>query len=157
MPTRIDDIDPEANPLASRPELSAAPPDGYELWPRSSPFLDLIGPLYMKVVDGTLSLGVRVDERHINRRGFAHGGFIATLADMILGYSLAFGRADAAPMVTTHLSLDFAGSAKLGDWVECLADVQKVGRSTGFVSTYLRVGERRIVRASGVFVVPQRD
>jgi uncharacterized protein (TIGR00369 family) len=107
----------------------------------------------MKVEGGVLWLGVRVDGRHVNRRGFAHGGFLATLADMVLGYSLATAREGHAPMVTTQLSLDFAGSATLGDWLEGSADVQKVGRTTAFANAYLRVGERRIVRASGIFVV----
>ena len=140
----------QPEPAELEPQLI---PEGYLPWTRSSPFLDAVGPLYTKAADGVLWLGVRVDARHVNRRGLAHGGFLATLADMLLGYSLATAREGLTPMLTTQLSLDFAGSAKLGDWIEGSADVQKVGRLTAFANAYLRVGQRRIVRASGIFVI----
>jgi acyl-coenzyme A thioesterase PaaI-like protein len=45
------------------------------------------------------------------------------------------------------------GAAKLGDWIEAHADVQKVGRSMAFANCYFMVNDKRIVRASGVFNV----
>jgi uncharacterized protein (TIGR00369 family) len=132
-------------------------PDAYEPWARSSPFLDLIGPLYSKVGPGDiLWFGVRVDGRHVNRRGFAHGGLLATLADMVLGYTVARAAKDHPPFVTTSMSLDIASPARLGDWLEGKAEVQKLGRTTGFANAYLLIGDRRVVRASAVFVTPQR-
>ena len=49
------------------------------------------------------------------------------------------------------MKTDFAGSARIGDWVEAHVDVQKVGGRLAFANCYLKVGEERIVHASAVF------
>jgi acyl-coenzyme A thioesterase PaaI-like protein len=59
-------------------------------------------------------------------------------------------------MVTANLSVDFAGSAQLGDWIETTLDVQKVGSRMAFANVYFSVGGERIARASGVFLVTAR-
>ena len=56
-------------------------------------------------------------------------------------------------MVTANLSVDFAGSAQIGDWVETSLDIQKVGSRMAFANVYFSVGGERIARASGVFLV----
>ena len=56
-------------------------------------------------------------------------------------------------MVTANLSVDFAGSAKVGDWVETSLDIQKAGSRMAFANVYFSVGNQRIARASGVFLV----
>jgi len=56
-------------------------------------------------------------------------------------------------MVTASLNIDYAGSAKLGDWIEISVDVQKVGRSMAFANCYFYVDSKRIARASAVFNV----
>lgn len=126
-------------------------PEGFEVWARGSPYLDLIGPIYVKRADGALVWGIRIEERHANRRGFAHGGLLTTLADITLGHTAAMSREPPAMAVTVNLSTDFAGSAKIGDWVEARADIQKVGRRVIFANCYLSVDGTRIVRASAVF------
>jgi acyl-coenzyme A thioesterase 13 len=84
-------------------------------------------------------------------------GYTATMADIALGYAMATSEHPPAGAVTSHLSADFAGSAKLGDWVESRVDVQKIGRTLTFANVYLLVGDVRIVRASGVFAVTSKD
>ena len=49
------------------------------------PFLDRVGPLYERDDGRGLVFGLRVLEHHCNRRGFAHGGLLVTLADVALG------------------------------------------------------------------------
>lgn len=131
-------------------------PAGFSPFEKSSPFLDLVGPLFAKLDDRGLVLGIRIEERHCNRRGFAHGGLLVTLADLVLGYSSGHGSDVSKALVTINLSADFAGSAQLGDWVEVHADVQQAGRSIAFANCYLSVGDRRLVRVSGVFKVVTR-
>lgn len=132
-------------------------PDGFEPWARSSPYLDLIGPFYVRDDGGNLVWGLRIEERHANRRGFAHGGILATLADVTLGHTAAMSQQPPAMAVTVNLTTDFAGSARIGDWVEARADVQKVGRRVVFANCYLSVGAERIVRASAVFSRVEED
>ena len=54
------------------------------------------------------------------------------------------------------LTLDFAGSVKVGDWVETRVDIQKLGRRMAFANAYLSVYGERVVRASAVFLVAER-
>jgi len=120
---------------------------------RTSPVLDLIGPLYCRGEGVDLAIGLRVEAKHCNARGTAHGGILATLADVALGYTMAFSSAPPASLVTANLTLDFAGTAKIGDWLETHVDVQKRGSRLSFANCYITVNEQRIVRASAVFLV----
>jgi uncharacterized protein (TIGR00369 family) len=124
--------------------------------PRPNPFNEMVGPFYERRRGAEVSLGLYIEERHTNSRGICHGGLLATLADLALGYAaLAAGKAAGGPtsFVTVNLSLDFAGSAKAGDWVESEAAVQKAGARLAFVNGYLVANGRRIVRASAIFAL----
>lgn len=127
-------------------------PEGFVPILRSSPYLESLGSFYSQGAGGAMRLGVHVEARATNARGLAHGGFLAGLADIALGYALATSQEPHARLVTSSLSLDFAGSAKIGDWIQTSVDLQHVGRQLGFANAYLTVAGRRIVRASGVFL-----
>jgi acyl-coenzyme A thioesterase 13 len=127
------------------------PPPGFQPLFRSSPFLDLVGPFYFRDEGGKLVIGLRITPKHANARGFAHGGLLLTLVDIALGYSTAHSETPPLSLTTAHLSSDFAGSAKIGDWVEAHVDIQRVGSRLVFANSYVLVASERIVRASGVF------
>lgn len=131
-------------------------PQGFKPLFRTSPVLDLIGPLYSLGEGKNLVLGLRAQTKHCNARGTVHGGMLATLADVALGYTMAFASEPPARLVTANLSLDFAGSAKVGDWLQAHVDIQKQGSRLSFANCYIVVGEQRIVRASAVFVAAGR-
>lgn len=135
------------------------PAEGFTPIFRSSPYLDLLGPLYNKKIDNTLIIGFKAEDKHCNARGLVHGGVFSSIADVALGYNAAFTSSPPTPMVTASLTIDYAGSAKCGDWVEVKSDVQKVGRNMAFANCYFLVNDKRIARASAVFNVmqPQRS
>ena len=120
---------------------------------RSSPFLDLLGPFYYRENSEGFTIGIRVEERHTNARGLAHGGLFMALADIALGYSAAFSKDPPLKLVTTTLTTDFAGSAKIDDWLEAVVDIQKTGSRLVFANSYISVGDERVVRASAYFLV----
>jgi acyl-coenzyme A thioesterase 13 len=125
-------------------------PKGFRPIARLSPFNALVGPLYMRRRRGAeLSIGVRIEEKHSNSRGICHGGVLATLADLSLGYAMHAKAQEA--FVTAQLSIDYAGSARIGDWIESLVDIQRMGARLAFANCYLVCAERRIVRASAIF------
>lgn len=128
-------------------------PTGYEPLFRTSPFLDLLGPFYYRKENEALIIGLYVEDKHTNARGAAHGGLLMTLSDIAIGYATAYSSDPPLQMVTTGLSVDFAGAAKVGDWVEARVDVQKTGRRLAFANAFLHVGQERIVRASATFLV----
>jgi acyl-coenzyme A thioesterase 13 len=128
-------------------------PEGWAPLGGGSPFVRHFGPLYVKEGGGERLIGMRVEEKHLNTRGIAHGGMLVTLADTALGVVLSQSEKPPRPMVTVSLSVDFAAAARLGDWVEAHVDVQRSGRQLAFASCHLVVDGKRILRASGVFAV----
>jgi len=86
-------------------------------------------------------------------RGTVHGGVLAALADIALGYAMAFATTPPTGLVTANLTLDYAGAAREGDWLEARVDIQKQGSRLAFGNCYITRGEERIVRASAVFLV----
>ena len=127
-------------------------PSGFGPIFRTSPVLDLIGPVYSRGMGPAMSLGLRVETKHCNARGSIHGGILATLADVALGYAMAFSSDPPVSALTVSLSLDFAGTAKNGDWLETAVDIQRRGSRPAFANCYIHAGER-IVRASAVFLI----
>lgn len=130
-------------------------PAGFAPIFRTSPFLETIGPLYSAGSGATLVIGLRVQEKHTNARGTLHGGVLASIADVALGYGLAMSTQPPTSMVTANLSVDFAGSAQIGDWIETSLDIQKIGSRMAFANVYFTLRGERIARASGVFLVLQ--
>jgi acyl-coenzyme A thioesterase 13 len=128
-----------------------AAPEGFSPLFRTSPFLDAVGPFYYRRDGERLVIGLRVLEKHANARRVAHGGLLMTLADIALGYNTAYREDPPGSWVTANLSGDFAGAAKLGDWIEAHVDVQKSGKRLAFANAYLMVGDERILRASAMF------
>jgi uncharacterized protein (TIGR00369 family) len=126
-------------------------PAGYEPLFRTSPFLDLLGPFFYRKDPEGFTVGLRIAEKHTNARGLAHGGLLVTLADIALGYRTAFSVEPPASLTTVNLSADFAGSAKLGDWVAAEIEIQHLGARMAFANSYLVVNDKRIARISGVF------
>jgi uncharacterized protein (TIGR00369 family) len=112
-----------------------------------------LGDLYCRRNDGEIVIAMRIDERHTNMRGIAHGGMLSSLADSALGIGLTLYCEGRHSFVTVNLSTDFVDAARPGDWVEAHVDVQKLGGRVAFANCFLQVGERRILRASGVFAV----
>ncbi len=126
-------------------------PEGFAPLFRSSPFLDANGPFYYRKEGEDLIIALRIAEKHTNARGMAHGGLLVTLADIALGYNIAHREEPPVAFLTANLCADFAGSAKLGDWVEAHVDIQKSGSRLAFANAYLLVDGQRILRASAVF------
>lgn len=120
---------------------------------RTSPFLDTIGPLYYRGEAEELSIGMRVAEKHCNARGSVHGGVLATLCDIALGYAMAFSTKPPQSLTTANLNISYAGTARLGDWIESRIDIQRRGSRLSFGNCYLIVSGERIVHASAVFLV----
>ncbi|HMW23620.1 MAG TPA: PaaI family thioesterase [Burkholderiaceae bacterium] len=145
--------DPSTTPLP--------PPDGFTLYSGSAgPWFHALDPVYWREeADGTLTLGLRLQARHGNILGIPHGGMLLTFADSAIGVNLGRAQRRRDPkraIVTTSLSSDFLGAARIGDWLEARVTVRKSGRTLAFGECLLAVGDRPILRASAVFSVIDR-
>ena len=135
-----------------------APPDGYSPHFRKSTFTDPWEPLYSRVSEREVSIGVWLSEAHCNSRGLVHGGLIASLADNAMGLSCgqaikAEGREAVGGLVTVTLTTDYVGSAKLGQWFATDTHFVKVGGSLCFADCLIRADGEPIARASSSFKI----
>ncbi|HEX3141549.1 MAG TPA: PaaI family thioesterase [Rhizobacter sp.] len=129
-------------------------PQGFEPLVPGGVWLSHAGPLYQRAAPGGgVVIGLRLAQQHTNMRGIAHGGMLVTLADSALGRNMHMTRQPPAPMVSVNLSTDFLGAAKVGDWLEAHVQVRKHGARLSFAECELRVGDKVVVRCSGVFAV----
>ena len=129
-------------------------PQGFHRLNRGGPYVAALGSLYYrKSDDSRIVIAMRIEKGHTNMRGIAHGGMLATLADCALSIGMSLACDSKQSFVTANLTTDFVDAAYPGDWVEGPVDIQRVGKRFAFANCFLHVGERRILRASGVFAV----
>ncbi len=132
-------------------------PEGFEPHLRESPLTDPWKPLYAKKTDKAVIIGLRLARPHTNGRGLIHGGLIAALADNAMGYSCAQATNWTTSFVTISLSVDFVGSAEIGQWLAVESDVIRTGSTICFAQCLAKADDAVIARASGTFrVVPKR-
>ncbi|MCP1604186.1 PaaI family thioesterase [Pseudomonas citronellolis] len=130
-------------------------PEGFQPLQRRNPLLDLLGPFLVRGEGEALEVGLLLDERHTNSRGGVHGGILATLADIGMGYAMAFASQPPQPLLTASLTLDYVASARIGDWLSIRLQHCRRGRQLAFASALLCVGDKVVAQASAVFAVPQ--
>ena len=115
-----------------------------------SGFAALVGPFYQKLEAGRLYRGIRVEPRHANRLGIAHGGLLLTFADTLLGAAIRHG-VGPRPAVTVQLSTELAMAVRRGDWLEGEAEVSGTAGPLVFARGRAYVGRRTVFTAAGVF------
>jgi len=133
--------------------LSADVPAGFAEFSNQGPFLEHVGPVYVREDRGQLVFGLRAEERHTNHRGTIQGGLLSTFADFVLGRAIEADADDGKDRATVSLTVDFLKPAKPGEWIESRTRVDRVGGTLAFADCTLAVGEREIVRARAVWVV----
>ncbi|NML32876.1 PaaI family thioesterase [Paraburkholderia antibiotica] len=128
-----------------------APPD-FELVQRGGAFFAHLAPVYKRVDGDTIVLGLTIGPQHANAHGNAHGGMLMTLADGAL-HDTVIRTLDPATtqIVTVNMSSDFLSAARTGDWLEAHTEVHRQGRTLSFAECLLKVGDRRVLRASATF------
>jgi len=127
-------------------------PDGFEPWENQGPFLEHIGPIYVRRGGQGMVLGLLTEERHANHRGTIQGGLLSTFADFVLGRAIDEDAEDDTPRATVSLTVDFLKPAKPGDWIEGHGRVDRVGSTLSFADCALTVEGKEIVRARAVWV-----
>lgn len=131
-------------------------PEGFQLDPRMQPhtFAGLVGPFYSRREGNAISLGLKIEARHCNSRGTCHGGLLATLADIALGYACALAgstEGEKRNFVTVDLSLQYLASTQLGDWVQSEVTVLTPGSRTASATGHLLANGNPVVRISANF------
>jgi acyl-coenzyme A thioesterase PaaI-like protein len=135
-------IDKAAEKLAS---------DGFTIVDTTG-FLNLVGPLWQRVVNGEPEYALVTQDKHHNRRGLVQGGLLMTFADRACGMTARFvsGR---PTMATVQLDVHFIDSGKIGETLITRPRVIRTTRSLVFVTAEVMANSRTIVTANGVFKI----
>jgi len=127
-------------------------PAGFEPPRRTSPFLDLIGPVYTRTTERGVLLGLRARPEHLNTRGFVHGAILAAMLDVVCARNCA-ALTEHLSVVTVSLTVDYVAAARDGDWLEASAAVTRVGRRLAFADGRVDAAGKHVAKASAVFAV----
>ena len=122
----------------------------------SSGFLQLIGPLWQRNIDGELEFALITEDKHHNRRGLVQGGVLMTFADRTCGITAR--HVSGKPMLATvQLDTHFVESGKIGEVLISKPHVVRSTRSLIFITTEVTVDKRCIAMASGVFKILKNE
>ncbi len=126
-------------------------PAGWVVLPTKA-FGTHVGPFYRPAEGDPLACGFVADHRHGNKRGVVHGGMLATAFDVALG-NASWTAAEQRPCATVTLTVQFIGALQLGEFAIMRPEIIKTTRSLVFLRGVMRVGERVIATADGVWKI----
>ena len=114
-------------------------------------FLSLIGASAPETEDGTASLVVDADERHLNPAGAVHGGMLATLVDTTMGAAVKSAVDGEAP-ATSQLTVTYLRPGKPGQ-LRVTAKVSKRGDSLTMCEADVEQDGKALVHALATFAL----
>jgi uncharacterized protein (TIGR00369 family) len=119
----------------------------------TSAFSDHVGPLWVKQEGGLPVVALLIDRRHTNSLGIAHGGLLATIADVALGQAVKAVLPPGSSGMTADLHVAFLAPAAIGEWVEAHTTMDLQGRRLIRATSELRSPSRTVAKISGTFLV----
>lgn len=131
--------------------MTAGVPEGWVPRPTKA-FATHVGPFYSAPGGDAVGCGFVADARHGNKRGVVHGGMLATAFDVALG-NASWDAAGQRPCATVSLNVQFVGAVKLGEFAYVAVEVVKATRTLVFLRGTMRVGERTVAVADGVWKI----
>ena len=114
-------------------------------------FLGLIGASEPEADDGSATLEVDVDERHLNAAGTVHGGLLATLVDTTMGAAIRSTTEGETP-ATSQLSLTYLRPGRCGRLV-VTASVRKRGEQLTVCEADVEQDGKSLVHALATFAL----
>ncbi|MBR7722880.1 PaaI family thioesterase [Hymenobacter properus] len=139
---------------ANTPETTAAP----ELEARirrkltGQRFMHLIGADLTSITPGRVEAELVLADKHLQQRGFAHGGLIATLADLVAGFAAVTLVPDNFGVVTSDLKISYLHPG-VGRQIKAIGWVLKAGRRLHFCEAEVWCDELLIAKASATMAV----
>src|ERR1700744_3147835 len=114
--------------------------DGWSLV-EATGFIQLVGPLWERAIDGVHEYALPTEDKHHNRRGLVQGGVLMTFADRTCGITARFVTGKPT-IATAHLDVHFVESGKIGELLVSRPRVVRATRSLIFMSTEITVDKR---------------
>jgi acyl-coenzyme A thioesterase PaaI-like protein len=119
-------------------------------------FINLVGPLWRRMVNGAPEYAIVGQDKHRNRRGVVQGGLLMTLADRTCGMTARFV-SGAETLATVQMDTHFVDAARIGDLMISRPRVVRSTKSLIFMDTEVTVDNRCVATASGLFKVVRKE
>ncbi|MEO0549699.1 MAG: PaaI family thioesterase [Pseudomonadota bacterium] len=126
-------------------------PEGFKPAGFGIEFLDQAGPYFIKSEKDCHIVGMRIAASHVNSWHVAHGGVMATLADVALSLQVFRSTRPPQPLSTISLSTNFISGAKLDDWLEAHCRIDRIGKSIAYVSGHILNGDMTAMTMTAAF------
>ena len=115
-------------------------------------FMHLIGADLTVITPGRVEAEVTMAQQHQQQRGFAHGGLIATLADLVAGFAAVTLIPDNFGLVTSDLKISYLHPG-VGQQLKAIGWVLKAGRRLHFCEAEVWCDGLLIAKASATMAV----
>ena len=114
--------------------------------------MHLIGADLTLITPGRIEAELALGQQHLQQRGFAHGGLVATMADLVAGFAAVTLLPDNVGLVTADLHVSYLHPG-IGQRIRAIGWVLKAGRRLHFCEAEVWCDDLLIARASATMAV----
>ena len=115
-------------------------------------FMHLIGADLTRIEPGRVEAALALGQQHQQQRGFAHGGLVATMADLAAGFAALTLVAEGVGVVTADLKVSYLNPG-VGARIKAIGWVLKAGRRLHFCEAEVWCDDVLIAKASATMAV----
>jgi len=115
-------------------------------------FMHLIGADFTKIEEGRVEAELTLAQQHQQNLGFAHGGLVATMADLVAGFAAVTLVPEGTGVVTAELKTSYLHPG-VGEKLRAVGWVLKAGRRLFFCESEVWCDDKLIAKASATMAV----
>ncbi len=115
-------------------------------------FMHLVGADLTAIAPGRVEAELALGQQHQQQRGFAHGGLVATMADLVAGFAAVTLVPEAFGVVTAELKISYLHPG-VGQRLRAVGWVLKAGRRLHFCEAEVWCDGLLIAKASATMAV----
>ena len=115
-----------------------------------SSYSQLLGELETKLENNQHKYRMTVSEKHVNAGHFAHGGFLMSFLDNVMG-NAAYKSFGNRPCVTISMNTHFTFSAQKGDELIGIPSIERMTKTLCFVKCQVFSNNEIIVSGNGIW------
>lgn len=115
-------------------------------------FMHLVGADLTRIAPGRVEAELTLAQQHQQQRGFAHGGLVATMADLAAGFAAVTLVPDEVGVVTVELKVSYLHPG-VGRKLKAVGWVLKAGRRLHFTEAEVWCDEILIAKATATMAV----
>lgn len=115
-------------------------------------FMHHIGATLTRITEGRVEAELVLAQQHQQHTGFAHGGLVATVADLVAGFAAVTLVPDGTGVVTAELKVSYLNPG-VGERLRAVGWVLKAGRRLHFCEAEVWCDDVLIAKATATMAV----